>query len=683
MDLEEAKLKAKITEEERFAVGNYITSFHASMNTLIGFNMLDYFEAKKRGWLMPGFDPSKSKEETGDEVLDWIDKAGSIYSAMVKSLYEYTPPYKLMRGTTIKEANGLRTGTTYDRLLSTTTEEDIAKRFAPTGNEAVLLRIAPGRDIPFINVTEFMGGEDNLNRLEKEYILAPFTRVASSTYRSNWGGYKYYDVGLERPEMRPFEEGEKDSLREEIRANFDDMIKLGAEWEQVCYKLEEIPKRLGTERDQDMRRYLHEEQDAMWKRYDELSPKITAFEQTMKHYVQGIFAEREREVVHARALVAKEEARIRKEEQEAKDRETIAQESEAIKTNTSKLNGIDNTPAMFYSTYESLKTEEARFRDMSQALGIPFDMQLPTKSMSGNLQDLEEHIKTIRSRIDEISNLDFQTGADARKASIEIGQYTYAFDKTKEQRDPLYRVSEDYTDEAMFGAKKGIDEKIQEMIKRTKLQVIAMKKKEVQERKISFWGRLRGLDKLQEAELRNLGLEEQIAKQTPILSKSEYSVHDSLAELRAFSKRELDGLATDEMKQFDMAVRRFFGVDDSEISARADMKLRNSLPAVIEKPKRRLSTAKKIAKANERTQSLQAELLDVQNSGASDNGHAAKTSASIKSFLQILEDTIQVTMPVPEMLIQRKMEIERQNNNNRNTETPIEVTIHHHDFDVK
>ncbi len=48
MDLEEAKAKSQITEEERFAVGNYITSFHASMNTLIGFNMLDYFEAKNR-----------------------------------------------------------------------------------------------------------------------------------------------------------------------------------------------------------------------------------------------------------------------------------------------------------------------------------------------------------------------------------------------------------------------------------------------------------------------------------------------------------------------------------------------------------------------------------------------------------------------------------------------------------
>ncbi len=650
MDLEEAKQKIEISEDERNAVGNYISSFHADMNTLIGFNMLDYFAAQKRGWKLPGDGRDKrTSEEVGAEVLDWLDRATLVYSAMVKSSYRGTAPQALWRGTSVKEIEAVKRRGTYGKFLSTTITEDIAKKFTvPTEGDA-LLRIYRPPEVPFIDVSEFIGDEDYINQNEKEYVLAPFTKISSCTMRSNWNGYKYYDVGLEKPEMRAFEEGEKDTLREEIKAGFTEALKIGQEFAQVNDRLEWIYDKFSRTTSSEERQWLREERERMEQKYSELRSQVEGFEIKMEHYAQGIFVEKEREINQAYDIVRTEEARIRQEETERREQEALERESQAVRTSASRLDGIESTPQIFYNTYESLKTEEARYRNVAQTLGIPFSMQLPTKSISDNLQAMEEHIKVIRERAQELSGQTYESTKSALKASCELGGYVVAFDDAKAQRDSLYRVTEDYEAEAMFEAKKGIDERIQDIIKRTKLQVIEMKKREVQERKISFWGRLRGLDKLQEAELRNLGLEEELVKKTPIVEKAEYSVHDSLAELRAFSRRELDGLATDEMMKFDASVRSFFSVDDSEISARADMKNRNLLPAVIQPKKRRLSTAKKIARANEKTEALKAELAEVkkENVGAISFGNTAQNTKSnaLENFAQIIKTTVRATTP--------------------------------------
>lgn len=178
MDLEEAKQKVEISQEERNAVGNYISAFHASINTLVGFNMLDYFAAQKRGWALPGDSrDNRLPEEISEEVLEWMDKAALVYSAMVKTSQKRQGPQALWRGTSVKEIEAVKRRGSYGKLLSTTTTEDIAKNFTVPTEGSALLRIYRPTDIPFIDVSEFIVEEDYINQKKKNMFYHHLLRL--------------------------------------------------------------------------------------------------------------------------------------------------------------------------------------------------------------------------------------------------------------------------------------------------------------------------------------------------------------------------------------------------------------------------------------------------------------------------------------------------------------------------
>lgn len=650
MDLEEAKLKLKITEDERFAVGNYTSAFHSTMNGLIGFNMRNYIESNNRGWHLIGVDSQEKKTdaEIGEEVLSYFEKSALIYSAMLKNSHKQKAPYSLVRGTSVKEAEALREGIAVDRILSTTTDEDVAKgRFTDPKGPAVL-RISVAEDVPFIDINEFMKDEDrNGFEREKEYILAPFAKVTGARLLSNWDGYKFYSVGLAKPEMRPFADGEKGTLGSDIKSNFAEMIRKGKQFIYVSDKWEILNERMKRTTNQEERSDIREEQAKLMNEYSALSKEIRAFEEKMHNYAQGLFAEREKEITEAIELVEQDEARIRAEKLEETKKQIREQRTTAIKEGIPRLSEIDKVPSSYVSTYESLKAEEKTYADMARTLGIQFDLQLPTQDIDSLLRYIAKNIQDIKTRVEDIKGKNFEDDDELGEAASKISSYNIKAECVRRHGSKAYEITQEYRDEALFDTKKGIDGRVQEIIKSTKLQLIAMKRSEIEGRRISFWGRLRGLDKLQEAELRNLNLEEEIVKKTVTVEKPDYSVHDSLAELRAFSRRELDGLATEEMIQFNNVVRRYFGVDDSEIERRADTKLRTSMPTVIEPKKRRMSTAKKIERANARTQSLQVELLDTKNAPRPQNNNSfvSRKSNAINRFVKVLNQVEATLLP--------------------------------------
>lgn len=328
------------------------------------------------------------------------------------------------------------------------------------------------------------------------------------------------------------------------------------------------------------------------------------------------------------------------------------------------------------STYESLKVDEKAYADMAKALGIPFNLKLPTQDFDSLLKDIASNIKDIKARVKAIQGQTFEDDEALGEAASKISSYDIKAQCVRKSGSKAYEITQEYREEALFDTKKGIDGRVQDIIKSTRLQVIAMKRSEIESRRISFWGRLRGLDRLQEAELRNLNLEEEIVKKTPVVEKADYSVPDSLAELRAFSRKELDGLATEEMVQFNNMVRKYFGVDDSEIERRADTKLRTAMPAVIEPKKRRMSTAKKIERANARTQSLQAELLDTQNDTRLSNNGAfiLRKSNAINRFMKVLNQVEETLLPELSMeSVELGLTMEPEKNNHKSNSDDMGV----------
>lgn len=640
MDLEEAKLKSKITPKERASVEKYINSGHAVMNSLIGFNVRDYLKSFNKGWLLPGINPDKTKEEAGEEVLSALENAADVYSAMVKNMYDEPAPYKLMRGTSNDEVRNLHAGSKYNRILSTTTNETTAKSFGRYGN-AAFLRIVPGADIPFINVDEFVGRE-NLDRYESEYILAPFTQIKSLNFRSDWDGYKYYDIELEKPKMQEFKEGEKQELQAQIRENFVNIIEKGKELESLEDKYQWLLSRRGE--DAEDRAYLSKEKENVLKKISEISPEVKAFEELMNKYVQGLFVEREKEFKLAYDMNREEEARIWREEAKRRQAERIQEKSKEFGNLKNRFNMVmDKVPDTYTSQYYALKDEEMKYYNMAKLLGIPFNMRVENNRIEPNISQISQNIETMKHKIETLQQGSFDDEKSAISATDKMQEFGGIATNVRVNENLLMDTVRDYSEEAMFETKKELDKKIQDTIKSTKLKLLDRKKQELQNRKISWFGRIRGLGKLRDIELANVTLEEQILRNSSVKVKGEYSVQDSLADMRAFSIRELGGQYTEEMENIISGVKSVFGVHEDVIEDRARRKL-NAVPMVIVDRKNRVRTSEKIANAEKRNESLRAEFADAYNSY--DFNEAYRQSGknqSLERFYNLMEDTVNIT----------------------------------------
>ena len=179
LDLEEAKIKSRISEEEENAVKRYINFGHTQMNSLASFDILKYLESSDKGWYLLGAQSSmpgekeKTEEELGNEILKSIEDFSNVYSVMLKYSNGIKQPQYLYRGTSNTEIHNLSSGDTYNKIISTTTDSFVAKRFVEYGN-ASLLRIKTSGDIPFLDIDDFVGNE-NIDREENEIILAPYS----------------------------------------------------------------------------------------------------------------------------------------------------------------------------------------------------------------------------------------------------------------------------------------------------------------------------------------------------------------------------------------------------------------------------------------------------------------------------------------------------------------------------
>lgn len=606
MDIEEARKKAQITDEERAAIGNYIEVGHTQKNSLAGFNVMDYIKTGQSSRYLLGVDKHsddpKTTEKISNDIMSSIESVSNIYSAMVKYMYENRLPMRLMRGTSVKEASSLRAGETYDKLVSTTTDKTTAMSFGDAYG-AAFLRIKLGDGIPFIDVTDFVG-EENLNRNEQEYILAPFSKIKSARFTSNWNGYQYYDIELEKPELREFGEGEKEKFATIIKSDFLQIIALGKEYQQLEDEYEIIFLRMQSTHDREDRTYLAESRERIINRMLEIKPKLDEFSTVMKNYIQGLCVEKEQEYLQAYEVCRAEDRRIREEElriAEEERRKTgiadFAKRAETFKQ------AYEETPRRLYDEYQKLRNEEKKYADFARKLGIRFDLSVDKDGIEQNLATISGNIAEMKRRIGAITVGDTTSMPEVESALTTVIEYNQALFDSSRSTTELAHITQEYSNEAFFATKKATDERAQNILKDVKLQLLEAKKREIQDRKISFFGKMRGLDKLKIAELQGIDLEMQLLKAMPIGEKTNYSIRDTLADIRVFSINELSGQMTPEMQSFEDCVRGFFSVDERAIQALVATKL-NAHPIAIEPQKRWQRTSSKIDKVLNRNEEL-------------------------------------------------------------------------------
>ena len=127
MNIEEAKKKLKISEEEIAALEHYTGFEHTRINLLCNMDPEIIESLSKDGWLM-----IKDKEE----LEKYIDRFTNIYSAMYKNSKNGYHPTRLVRGTGISDVERLRG--VANQYLSTTRSIEVAKTFTHVKDPAIV-----------------------------------------------------------------------------------------------------------------------------------------------------------------------------------------------------------------------------------------------------------------------------------------------------------------------------------------------------------------------------------------------------------------------------------------------------------------------------------------------------------------------------------------------------------------
>ena len=199
-------------------------------------------------------------------------------------------------------------------------------------------------------------------------------------------------------------------------------------------------------------------------------------------------ADRVAQLVEKEELRKQEEERIKMQESEEKSEKT----TEKVATHIMREhieNKILDMPKNVERTYTQLKEEEFKFSNLAQKLGLTYKItSVDDINIYANIEQIKSNMMTINKRIESISD------------SAKLG-------KVSEALQELETLTQDVTIKSEYGAElkeifqKSFDNKVQVMIKSSKLARLEQQRTQLESEKISIIGRLLGKGKLKQAKL--------------------------------------------------------------------------------------------------------------------------------------------------------------------------------------
>lgn len=289
---------------------------------------------------------------------------------------------------------------------------------------------------------------------------------------------------------------------------------------------------------------------------------------------------------------AKEKAKQESKEKSAKRKQetVVALKRDHIESQTQDIpNGIE-------TTYYELKQEEIKFSGLARKLGLTYSI---TRTDDTNIYSSIEQIKNNMQRISEqIQKVDDPTKLDKVSGVLqELNSLTQ--DGT---------IKTEYSAELKQTFEKSFDNKVQDLIKSSKLSRLEQEKGQVESEKVSLIGKLLGKGRLKQAKLDNIDLKMQLLMSETQSDKMSYSLEDSLSDLYTYSQCELGRGLTPEMKEFlsviktDSQLRQM--IDQQQLKQQFNEKVKNRPNEVQLMP---LDENRRISNRH------QADILQVQN----------------------------------------------------------------------
>ena len=295
MNLEEAERIIDISPEEIDSIKRYLGFSHTGINILSDFTPENYRYLDKSGWKLP---------ETEDDIKKAITDFVNIYAAMYKESKKGIVSRNLIRGTSRK--NIPNEGKEVYQFLSTSTDENVAKRFSRYG-DAALVRFSIGDNVPFLDVEKY---RDENAATEKEVIISPFCKVSKTNFVGEYDGYAYYNINLEKTELEELSEEDLKSKMEEILQGFSQNILDMENCTELSDKYEILLEKLnGQIQDLEERKYISDKKDEIFTQYSDYKNKTDLFRKKLQSLLKGLCRQKELEIDKAHDLVNSEKTK--------------------------------------------------------------------------------------------------------------------------------------------------------------------------------------------------------------------------------------------------------------------------------------------------------------------------------------------------------------------------------------
>ena len=508
-------------EQTRKSLSRYFGFKHSKINTLASSDFSRITEMQSKGWLL-----ESSKEEIGQLIEDFVNIYGYIYKNGNDSGYN-----RLIRGTTINETNNLREGSEIESALSTTTDEGIAKQFCEYG-KAALVRVKATEGLPCLYVEDL---KDENVASEKEVLILPFSRVKKIENTSNWQGYKYYDVILEKGELPEISQGRLDELKKSCISGYDEFSKQLKEYGKLRDYYEAIYNRND---------FSYEAKYKVYEDIKKIEESITTYKNNLQQLLKGLCRQRKKDIDYEIGAEARKEFEERNKRETERQRQ-LKSEVQNLKQNLGKSAEIIENGVQ--TNIGKLVKNIKWFRNASKTLGIN----------TFNSQDLEgdllQRVNNISEGLQEeviAEDKDKEYGIVAEK----ISKYDYAKDLLQEMPELL----QSYNENSTIDLKNNLNEKVQGIIFETVCNNINNQKKILLSQKDTFLNRILGKTALKQAKLNNLDAKMNSEVENIKDNNPSNSVSKMLANMYECAYNYNGGNLTQKMQETEEAIRKVF-----------------------------------------------------------------------------------------------------------------------------
>ena len=626
MNIEEAKKKLKISEEEIAALEHYTGFEHTRINLLCNMDPEIIESLSKDGWLM-----IKDKEE----LKKYIDRFTNIYSAMYKNSKNGYHPTRLVRGTGISDVEKLRG--VANQYLSTTRSIEVAKTFTHVKDPAIVyLDMEDG--VPAIDMDKY---HSENARSEEEVLIAPFCRVVENKLYSKFDGYTFYNVKVAKPELKEKSQEDLESLQNKVINSFEDNLELIEEYQQLKDDIEIINERLQaatvTGADKEDIKYLEDELFKKREKFFEVTNNVNDYKNSLRGLLEGKCRQREIEIDKAKEEIDK--YNLKEQEETKKKVEEEIRQGQIGQTNdhiTDTINNSKELGASLDAIYEDLLKTDEKSRIMSESLGIPYK----SRSEIGDISKKIEGIKEILAQSENTANeqkLDVQDNDISKDIAIEkdseVSKYSSSIIEAQRLVQSIESYGEEFSDEEFLNIKEEVYKKAMSLIKEAKTSKLNGLKEEIQNRKVGLFGRLLGKEKLRQAELKNIELKiEAENNKKPDLRFNDFSVRTTLATLYN-AKEELGEENSHNLSDFYNKIKENFALesgkfDDEKIAQMAKELEGKNLPIAYDPKEKTKVKIQRIQEENER--------LEMANKDTREEQDTEERESSITDMLRSL-----------------------------------------------